>query len=621
MTGNSLEWTITLNHSNTHFESLAHSKAILSGLNELRQEEKLVDITLVAQGESFKAHRAVLAACSEYFRAMFTEPMKEANQSEIHLNGVTAQGLELFIIYAYTCKLELNRENVQDILSAASYVQVESIVSACANYLETQIDLENCVDIATIAELYSLEALKKKTYKFICSHLEEFSRTSEVNRLTWEQFEYILNCDYPVDCSEGKVLQIVLKWISTQNLSLQIARKLFDQIRFIEIPPEDLERIINETHEDQSKYYHSLIRAAPVEKRYTEDDINKRPFLAARDKILVNSRGMEKAIIKIGGFGANGITNKITYYLPSRKKWYNLTVIPHVEQCNYGTTVLGNDLYIVGGCYDVCLREYIHPFGFRYCATKNKWNTIAPMQQDRCRFSLNSVGNYLYAICGASELSDTEDSWHPDVPLSNCERYNVKTDLWEYIPGLPENRSQHAGTVHGSHIYISGGLDKNIVLSSMWRYDTNNQFWEELAPMLVPRTDHVMIQSDDKIYICGGWYEDPATANRCLASTIDVYDITKNTWSIETTIPTPRYHAGIVVLNGVIYITGGLHSDSMLDRASSIVEGYDIKNKKWTRLDRYPQHNWECTCVTLYVPRCREDMEVLPEDRTTKKCH
>lgn len=67
MTGNSLEWTITLNHSNTHFESLAHSKAILSGLNELRQEEKLVDITLVAQGESFK----VSDKCTEHFQSDF----------------------------------------------------------------------------------------------------------------------------------------------------------------------------------------------------------------------------------------------------------------------------------------------------------------------------------------------------------------------------------------------------------------------------------------------------------------------------------------------------------------------------------------------------------------------
>jgi kelch-like protein 26 len=51
---------------------------------------------------------------------------------------------------------------------------------------------------------------------------------------------------------------------------------------------------------------------------------------------LVNSRGMELAIIKVGGFGISGVTNEITYFLPSTGKWKRLTTIPHVEQCNFG---------------------------------------------------------------------------------------------------------------------------------------------------------------------------------------------------------------------------------------------------------------------------------------------
>lgn len=121
---------------------------------------------------------------------------------------------------------------------------------------------------------------------------------------------------------------------------------------------------------------------------------------------------------------------------------------------------MGNDLYIVGGSYDVCLREYIHPFGFRYCPTKDKWKTIAPIQADRCRFSLNAMGNdYLYAVGGVRELNDTEDGsdhWGNDMLISNCERYNATVNMWEYLPPLSENRSQHAGVVLGDKLYISG---------------------------------------------------------------------------------------------------------------------------------------------------------------------
>lgn len=121
---------------------------------------------------------------------------------------------------------------------------------------------------------------------------------------------------------------------------------------------------------------------------------------------------------------------------------------------------MGNDLYIVGGSYDVCLKEYIHPFGFRYCPTKDKWKTIAPIQADRCRFSLNAMGNnFLYAVGGVCELNDNDgDNWAIEIAQSNCERYNASADRWEYLPPLGENRSQHAGVVLGDKLYISGEL-------------------------------------------------------------------------------------------------------------------------------------------------------------------
>lgn len=201
-----------------YFESLSHTNTLLHGLNELRLKDQLLDITLQAEGRNFQAHRAVLASCSDYFRAMFTDPMKESTQNLIILNGVTAIGIDLLLEYAYTSKLELNLSNVQDVLSASSHVQLESVVEACSNYLQAQLDLENCVDLVTIAETYSLTKLQQKVYRFICANLHELSKTNELYRLAWYQLEHILACDLPVDCSETAVLKIVLQWIKKSNL-------------------------------------------------------------------------------------------------------------------------------------------------------------------------------------------------------------------------------------------------------------------------------------------------------------------------------------------------------------------------------------------------------------------
>ncbi|KAG8524472.1 Transcription regulator protein BACH2 [Galemys pyrenaicus] len=49
------------------YESTVHCTNILLGLNDQRKKDILCDVTLIVERKEFRAHRAVLAACSEYF--------------------------------------------------------------------------------------------------------------------------------------------------------------------------------------------------------------------------------------------------------------------------------------------------------------------------------------------------------------------------------------------------------------------------------------------------------------------------------------------------------------------------------------------------------------------------
>lgn len=50
------------------FESTVHSSHVLRRLEQQqRLGDTLCDVTVVAEGRSFRAHRCVLAACSSYF--------------------------------------------------------------------------------------------------------------------------------------------------------------------------------------------------------------------------------------------------------------------------------------------------------------------------------------------------------------------------------------------------------------------------------------------------------------------------------------------------------------------------------------------------------------------------
>lgn len=50
-----------------------HSRTMMDKLNTQRLNNQFCDITLLIEGEEFRAHKAVLAACSEYFHELFLE--------------------------------------------------------------------------------------------------------------------------------------------------------------------------------------------------------------------------------------------------------------------------------------------------------------------------------------------------------------------------------------------------------------------------------------------------------------------------------------------------------------------------------------------------------------------
>ncbi|KAJ8959808.1 hypothetical protein NQ318_011540 [Aromia moschata] len=617
-----------------YYEHSSHQSTLLEGLNSLREKEELLDITLVIEGTIFRAHKAVLAACSDYFRAMFTDNMLEARQNEICLNGITAKGFHQLLEYAYTTRLALNLANVQDVLEAASHVQMVAVIQACSSYLQSQIDIENCVDIATIAETYSLAQLRMKVYRFMSGHLLEFSNSTEFYRLTPQQLENLLAYDFPVDCSEADVLRIVLAWffhVDTHELDVRIAYavRIIRYIHFTEISRRKLHSIMEKVFEDR-KYEWQLYKIIWQEV-YLQSNKDKTSFSSN----LLNSRGMEMAVLKIGGFGISGITNEITYCFSTERKWKHLTSIPHVEQCNFGTAVFNNELYIVGGCFNQSLQENIHPFGFKYSPRYNKWSTMAPMKIERCRFSLNVVGDMLYAVGGASEADEYD--------TSTCECYNPIVDTWYMIQPLPAYITQHAGATYENScvckLYISGGIDRDNVQSYMYCYDANVDKWKMCAPMLKPRADHVMLSIGRHLYVCGVgrrtaraggrgfwwtrsmlmtwkttvgiWNPDFLYMEEIGVSPLSHISVT-NLLKVVTKVPTPRYHAGIVCLEKKIYFIGGFHSDAMFDKDTAAIEYYDIESGMWTIEDKYPQDIWEHTCATLYIPKCRDDMEVIP---------
>ena len=77
------------------------------------RQNLLCDVVLVADGLEIPAHRAVLAACSPYFYAMFTGDLAEARAERIVLQEMDGKALALLVEFMYTAEIQVTEENVQ----------------------------------------------------------------------------------------------------------------------------------------------------------------------------------------------------------------------------------------------------------------------------------------------------------------------------------------------------------------------------------------------------------------------------------------------------------------------------------------------------------------------------
>lgn len=78
-----------------------HGCRLLGNLSDLRDKGKFCDVELLLEGKTFVGHRAVLAASSPYFEAMFSTGLTEGSQRSIEICGIAPSIFEQLIAFIY----------------------------------------------------------------------------------------------------------------------------------------------------------------------------------------------------------------------------------------------------------------------------------------------------------------------------------------------------------------------------------------------------------------------------------------------------------------------------------------------------------------------------------------
>ena len=117
--------------------------------------------------------------------------------------------------------------------------------------------------------------------------------------------------------------------------------------------------------------------------------------------------------------------------------------------------------------------------------------------------------------------------------------------------------------------------------------------WTSIAPIaLHPRQEHGAVAFDSNtIYIIGGIYEQQPDGSFPTVTTVQKYTISTNKWSTVASLPMPLNHPNSAVVNGKIYVMGGLTTtaDPTFWQATGSCFMYDPSSNKWTTVATMPK--------------------------------
>ncbi|NXD73164.1 ZBT11 protein, partial [Eolophus roseicapillus] len=142
--------------------SSKHCLSVLNQLNQQRLSNQFCDVTLLIEGEEYKAHKSVLAASSEYFRELFIEKgAVTSHEAVVDLSvGFCKSSFLPLLEFAYTSELTFDFCSMAEVAMLARHLFMSEVLEICENVHkqmeEKQITVYQKGDIQTVESMQNL---------------------------------------------------------------------------------------------------------------------------------------------------------------------------------------------------------------------------------------------------------------------------------------------------------------------------------------------------------------------------------------------------------------------------------------------------------------------------------
>uniref|UniRef100_UPI00358F6C89 kelch-like protein 21 n=1 Tax=Myxine glutinosa TaxID=7769 RepID=UPI00358F6C89 len=550
-----------------------HAQAVLAGLAALRGDSRLCDVVLGAGGREFPCHKAVLAASSHYFRAMFAGSMRESRQARVDIRDIGASALAQLLDYAYTGAVFVPGDGAVTLLQAADLLQFPAVKEACCRCLARQLDISNCLDMQTFAEAFSCPWLAEAAHRFSARHAIDVSRRAEFRSLPLHRIIALLSDDHLCVEHEESAFTLSARWIRSDPIA---RRPLWPELlEWVRLPFLRRFSLLAAVESEPGVHAAPRCRELLREARALQDSPQDRHNVLCPQRLRPRpSTGLAEVLVVLGGFDANCEWHSgVHCHNQATGVWRRLALLPQRLVGGYSIAALGNDIYVTGG-WD---GTQLFPTVWRYSSAVNEWGRAADMAQAYEFHVSVALGPHLYVVAANA-----------------TQRYDTADDSWLSLRPLPQPMQAFSAAACRGHLYVIGsydddvGEDGRVVSTVILSYHPDTDVWTTLdCEDGKPEWDYVPITValNGLIYL--------------ISHSLDVFamDPAKRIW--HDIPPMKQIHVGASVtpLGGQLLVSGGYNSSLEL---STEIEAYDPATNLWSTVAHLPHPSLWHNAVSIF---------------------
>ena len=363
-------------------------------LFQLFQAEKLCDVTLIVGDKKLKCHRVVLASCSPYFRSMFTNKMAESFKDVIPIQGLDANAVTQLLTFIYTRKIVINLDNIESLLTAASVLQLDSVVHACCEFMKSHLHPTNCLEMRAYAELHGCHDFLEAADVYARRCFLSLVNTQAFLNLSLKHIKQLISGKDLYVKTEEQVFDAVMTWVRHDEKSRKDSLpELLSQVHLPVLPIDILiHKVEVEPHITNSLPCRNLVDEA---KNYK---LCPRKVKSFRTQPRKSTAGV---LFSVGGRGQSGEPfQTIECFDWFSDRWFPVPKLS-TSRRHVALASFQNKIYAIGGHDGIQHLSSVECFD----PLTNKWTSVAPMTSCRRGMSADVLEGVIYVAGGLDEAT------------------------------------------------------------------------------------------------------------------------------------------------------------------------------------------------------------------------